>query len=240
MLLPPLTSGELYALCGDRQPFLEGAEATWWDGMTRPGREAMRQLAIDLLLTRELLERSPGPDLPVAPGVAPGVALTLAARQDPAVMVACSRPDGETAWAPRLYGIAGDRVPLRAMVLEIVMDKVHRLFGPLHEFGLMSPEAAVRFLAWWALTPFREPFARKWPPRYVSIFHSGGAAGDGELSCDELEIAPALNGTLRVTLERADSGPAEGAEPVVCDPESLRRLFARLLAVAVREDPPGH
>jgi len=219
VLLPPLTAGDLYALCGESQVTLEGDEATWWAGMTEPGRAAMKAVAVDMLLSRELL--LPGSDDSLE--VAPGVAVTLAARQDPSVMVACTRPDGVTAWAPRLYGIGDPGQRPRAIVLEIVMDKVHGLFGPLHEFGLMSVDAAVRFLTWWVQTPFRARYTRKEPPRQVAVFRA--AEGDAEMACHELLITLERNGALSVTVDR-DEGPPE---TVTCEPRSLARLFARLL-----------
>jgi hypothetical protein len=225
VLLPPLSAGELYALGGDSQLMLDGDEASWWAGMTGPGRTAMKAVALDMLVTRELLESgSPG----VA--VAPGVALTLEARQDPAVMVACARPDGVTAWAPRLYGVGpSGGGPPRAMVLEIVMDRIHRLFGPLHEFGLMSTEAAVRFLTWWVQTPFRARHARKEPPRYVSVFRGSPS---GEVMCDELGITLERHGMVGVTVE-----PHEGrTTSVTCEPAALARLFTRIID---RRYPPG-
>ncbi len=219
VLLPPLTAGDLYALCGESQVTLEGDEATWWAGMTEPGRAAMKAVAVDMLLSRELLV--PGSDDSLE--AAPGVAVTLAARQDPSVMVACTRPDGVAAWAPRLYGIGDPGQRPRAIVLEIVMDKVHGLFGPLHEFGLMSVDAAVRFLTWWVQTPFRARYTRKEPPRQVAVFRAGERGA--EMECHELMITLERNGTLSVTVDR-DEGPPE---TVTCEPRSLARLFARLL-----------
>jgi hypothetical protein len=219
VLLPPLTSGELYALGGDGQVPLEGDEEQWWAGMTEPGRASMKALAVDMLISRELLVR---PDAQEDLAVAPAVALTLAARQDPSVMVACARPDGVTAWAPRLYGLAEPGHPPQAMVLEIIMDKIHGLFGPLHEFGLMSVDAAARFVTWWAQTPFRARHARKEPPRHVSVFRG---LPDGELACDELAITPARDGTLGVTLEPHD----QPATSVVCAPGPMTRLVLRML-----------
>lgn len=219
VLLPPLTAGDLYALCGESQVTLEGDEATWWAGMTAPGRAAMKAVAVDMLLSRELLVPGSGDSFTVAPSVA----VTLAARQDPSVMVACTRPDGVTAWAPRLYGIGDPGQRPRAIVLEIVMDKVHGLFGPLHEFGLMSPDAAVRFLTWWVQTPFRARYTRKEPPRQVTVFRASGDSAD--LECHELIITLERNGVLSVTVDR-DDGPSE---TVTCEPRSLARLFSRLL-----------
>ena len=220
-LLPPLTAGDLYALCGESQITLEGEEAAWWAGMTEPGRAAMKAVAVDMLLSRNLLV--PGPEGTY--DVAPGVAVTLAARQDPSVMVACTRPDGVTAWAPKLYGIGDPGERPHAIVLEIVMDKIHGLFGPLHEFGLMSVDAAVRFLTWWVQTPFRARYTRKEPPRQVTVFRAPAADPGGDLECHELVITLAANGTLGVTVERDDGAP----ETVTCEPRSLARLLSRLL-----------
>jgi hypothetical protein len=221
VLLPPLTAGDLYALCGESQVTLEGDEATWWAGMTAPGRAAMKAVAVDMLLSRDLLV--PGSDGSFE--VAPGVAVTLAARQDPSVMVACTRPDGVTAWAPRLYGIGEPGQRPRAIVLEIVMDKIHGLFGPLHEFGLMPVDAAVRFLTWWVQTPFRARYTRKEPPRQVTVFRAPAADPGAEMECHELVITLERTGVLGVTVDRDDGRP----ETVTCEPRSLARLFARLL-----------
>lgn len=221
VLLPPLTAGDLYALCGESQITLEGDEATWWAGMTEPGRAAMKAVAVDMLLSRELLV--PGSDDSFE--VAPGVAVALAARQDPSIMVACTRPDGVTAWAPRLYGIGEPGERPRAIVLEIVMDKIHGLFGPLHEFGLMSVDAAVRFLTWWVQTPFRARYTRKEPPRQVTVFRAPAGDSGAEMECHELVITLESNGILGVTVDR-DEGPPE---TVTCEPRSLARLFTRLL-----------
>jgi len=235
VLLPPLTSGELYALGGDSQVPLEGDEERWWAGMTVPGRASMKALALDLLMSRELLAH-PGHDTSgeetgeAGLAVSPAVAMTLAARQDPSVMVACARPDGVTAWAPRLYGITDPDGPPRAMVLEIVMDKIHGLFGPLHEFGLMSAEAAARFVTWWAQTPFRARHARKEPPRHVSVFRG---LPDGELACDELAITPARDGTLGVWVEPH----GQPATELVCAPGPMTRLILRMLEGMPAQSP---
>ena len=71
-----------------------------------------------------------------------------------------------------MYGLGEDGRPLRAVVVEMVTGRAHKLFGPLHEFVLMSPAAAGKALAAWAATPLRTGLRRQPQGRTVCVYRN--------------------------------------------------------------------
>ena len=218
--LPMLSAAELYALCGTNQVLTEQDEQQRWVDMTEAARAQLAAAATDFLLDRELLRRpdqdgvgtvSPvngltathGPqvmDLPMAPPLA----LIITARQCPLVVAAGTRPDGGTAGAPRMYGLGEDGRPLRAVVVEMVTGRAHKLFGPLHEFVLMSPTMAGEAFAAWAATPLRGGLLRRPQDRTVSVYRNQSGLG---LTCGRLTLTATAPGIVTAVREPADSDP---------------------------------
>ena len=240
--LPMLSAAELYALCGARQVLTEEDEQRRWAGMAETARAQLAAAAISFLLDRALLRRpepgaggaagaagtADGPaatrgtemtDLPMAPPLA----LIIAARQCPAVVAAGTRPDGSTTGAPRMYGLGEDGRPLRAVVVEMVTGRAHKLFGPLHEFVLMSPAAAGKALAAWAATPLRTGLRRQPQGRTVSVYRNQPGHG---LTCDQVTVTATGHGS--VTAARGPAG--SGTPPVTCGQAELAALLTGMLA----------
>jgi hypothetical protein len=223
--LPMLSATELYALCGSRQVLTEEDEVRRWSGMSEAARAQLAAAATDFLLDRQLLRRpdhdSCGEmaDLPMTPPLA----LITAARQYPAVVAAGTRPDGDTAGAPRLYGLGEDGRPLRAVVVEMITGRAHKLLGPLHEFVLMSPAKAGQALAAWAITPLRTGLRRQPQARAVSIYrHPPGQ----DLISYQFTITATRHGDLTVIREHADS---DAPVSEISDQAGLTALLTGLL-----------
>ncbi len=238
--LPMLSAAELYALCGPRQVLTEDEEVRRWAGMSEADRAKLIAAATGFLLDRELLRRPdnshdvsgpasdrggiPTVDLPMAPPLA----LIIAARQYPAVVAAGTRPDGDTAGVPRLYGLREEGRPLRAVVVEMITGRAHNLFGPLHEFVLMSPARAGQALAAWAATPLRTGLRRQPPARTVSVYrHPPGR----DLIGDQVDITTTRHGEMTVSREPAGPG---ALTPATSDQAGLAALLTGML---IEEQP---
>jgi hypothetical protein len=215
--LPMLSAAELYALCGTSQVLSEQDEQQRWAGMTEPAHAQLTAAATSFLLDRELLRRpdqdgtgaaGPADGIPATPStrvldlpMAPPLALIITARQCPVVVAAGTRPDGSTAGTPRMYGLGEDGHPLRAVVVEMVTGRAHKLLGPLHEFVLMSPTAAGEALAAWAATPLRTGLRRQPQDRKVSVYRNQPGVG---LTCDRVTVT--ATGRDSVTAVREPAG----------------------------------
>jgi len=238
--LPMLSAAELYTLCGTSQVLTEENEQQRWAAMTGPARAGLASAATDFLLDRGLLRRpaqdasgaattptdpratdgSHPADLPMSPPLA----LIITARQYPAVVAAGTRrAGGGAAGAPRMYGLAEDGSPLRAVVVEMVTGRTHKLFGPLHEFVLMSPAAAGSALAAWARTPLRTGLRRQPQDRTVSVYRNRPGHG---LTCDRLTVTGTGDGS--VTAVREQPGPGIPG-PVTCGQAELTALVTGML-----------
>jgi hypothetical protein len=237
--LPMLSAAELYALCGARQVLTEQDEQQRWAGLTEEDRAQLAAAATSFLLDRELLRQpdqdgngtagpADGPtaahgtqvmDLPMAPPLA----LIITARQCPVVVAAGTRPNGSTAGAPRMYGLGEDAHPLRAVVVEMVTGRAHKLFGPLHEFVLMSPALAGQALATWAATPGRTGRRRQPHDRTVSVYRNQPGPG---LTCDRLTVTTTGPGNVTAVREPAGS---DTPVPVSYGRAALADLVTRML-----------
>jgi hypothetical protein len=225
--LPMLSAAELYALCGARQVLTEHDEQQRWAALTEEGRAQLAAAATSFLLDRELLRRleqdssaqdgngaaGPADGLIAAHGtqvmdlpMAPPLALIITARQCPVVVAAGTRPDGSTTGTPRMYGLGENGRPLRAVVVEMVTGRAHKLLGPLHEFVLMSPAMAGQALAAWAATPPRAGLRRQPHDRTVSVYRHQPGSG---LSRDRLTVTATGPGNMTAVRE-----PAGSATPV--------------------------
>ena len=105
-----------------------------------------------------------------------------------------------------MYGLGEDAHPLRAVVVEMVTGRAHKLFGPLHEFVLMSPALAGQALATWAATPGRTGRRRQPHDRTVSVYRHQPGSG---LSRDRLTVTATGPGNMTAVRE-----PAGSATPV--------------------------
>ena len=250
VMLPVMSAGELYTVCGTSQVLTEDGELRRWAQMTGGDRTQVIAAATYMLMDRELL-RLPDqdgtsaaaplaetvkallagpagarpPDLPMSPPLA----LIVAARQCPVMVAAGTRPDGVVMGSPRMYGLGEEGRPLRAVVVEMVTDQAHKLFGSLHEFVLMSPAAAGKALAAWAATPLRTRLRRQPQARAISVYRNPPGPG---LTCDRLTVTAA--GPGRVTLAREPAGPAAplgpaGLAPVTCGQAELTALLTGIL-----------
>jgi hypothetical protein len=155
--------------------------------------------------------------------MAPELALILAARQCPSLVVTCERSDAVGRLLPRLYGLAEVGQPVRTLVFELVTSRVHRLFGPLHEFVLMSPDSAGEFLVRWTEMSPKDRFWRKEQLRVVSMIRHRPAEN---LTTDKVAIMPAENGAIRLT-RTSDEQPGE---PMVLDRDSVTRMLTSMLS----------
>lgn len=156
--LPALSAAELWVLCGDRQVLADEAEMRWWAAITEPDRGKLATAMMDFLADRGLLRRDeaapPAPGFgelaPSAMPMMPGLALIVAARQQPAVVAVAISADGSAEGAPRMFGLAEHGQPPRVVVAEYISEQVTEPFGRLHHFSLLSVRRAGHALATWA------------------------------------------------------------------------------------------
>ncbi len=236
--LPTLSVAELWVLCGTDQVLAVESELRWWTGLSGPEREKLTAAILDLLTHRELLRPASGEHVDSTPEgkaqvpMAPDLAMIVAARQYPAVVAVAKEADGPSEGAPRMYGLAQDGQPTRALVGEFISARktnTPRLFGPLHVSSLMSPRHAGHVLAVWATAadsgrsgPWRR--SRKDKSRIVDIYrHREGET----LTCDRVTIAAAdAEDQCTVTRQRPGASPDP---PAVCDQAGLASLLAGML-----------
>lgn len=237
--LPTLSAAELWVLCGTDQVLAAPSEVRWWTGLSDPEREKLTAAILDLLTYRELLRPADGehadhgPEGTAGLPMAPELAMIVAARQYPAVVALAKDADGSAEGAPRMYGLAQDGQPTRALVGEFISARktnAPRPFGPLHVSSLMSPRHAGHVLAVWATaadTSRSAPWkrSRKDRPRIVDIYqHPEGET----LTCDRVTVA-ATEDQHTVTRQRPDANPDP---PAVCDQDGLASLLAGILTRA--------
>jgi hypothetical protein len=218
--LPVLSAAELWVLCGDQQVLADEAEARWWTALPAADREKYGTAMVDLLIHRQLVRRPDDPGSTRLPMTAE-LAMIVAARQLPAVVVVCAKPDGATDQAPRMYGLAETGQSPRAVVSEVVFPPKEEAFGPMHHFSLVSPARAGKILATWAAAQDKTGFLSRKPKashRVIDVFHH--RTGE-DLTRTRLEVDTA-GASVELTRQRA------GGEP-----ESPERLTADELASRV-------
>ena len=234
--LPVLSTGELWVLCGDQQVLADEAEARWWTSMSEPERAKYAAMIIDFLLDRGLLRRpdatdpgpaAGGPELPMAPELA----MIVAARQRPAVVVVGSLADGSAGEAPRMYGLADAGQPPRVLIGDVNSPASQPAFGPLHHFSLMSPVLAGRVLALWATAPGAPGKGgflsrKKDRTKIVDLYHN--RPGE-QLTRDRLTVLPGESGQFQVSRQSPGTEPTM---PVTHDLDQLADLLTAMLTGA--------
>lgn len=222
--LPALSAAELWVLCGDQQVLADEAESRWWAAMPDAERQKYATAMVDFLVHRELVRRPDEPGSTSLPMTA-GLAMVVAARQSPAVVVVCTNADGQADQAPRMYGLAQEGRSPRAVVSEVVFPPKEESFGPMHHFSLVSPERAGRILATWATAREKAGFLSRKPKpglRVIDVYHH--RTGE-DLTRDRLVIDPA-GATFELTRQRVDGAPEQ---PVRRSTDELSSLVISLL-----------
>jgi hypothetical protein len=136
-----------------------------------------------------------------------------------------STSDADMAGVPRLYGLGEEGRPLRAVVVEMITGRAHHLFGPLHEFVLMSPAMAGHALAAWAATPLRTGLRRQPQARTVSVYrHPPGQ----DLIGGQVDITTRQG---ELTVSREPGGPG-ALTPATSDQAELAALLTGMLTEA--------
>lgn len=234
--LPPLTAAELWVLCGTAQVLADEAEFGWWSRKTEDQRRAMAASIPDLLRERSLVRPTDATWEAVVPArlpMTPALAMIVAARQGPSVVAVGIRADGSSNGTPRMFGLAYDGQPLRAVVGEYIADPMAKpygaVLGPEHKFSLLSPGRAGHVLAVWAATSGRRlgvrgrvSGSRSGRTRVISVFRHQ----DGQMqTCERVSVAGASE-PFDVSRERT------GAEPQLATPctrDELARLLTQIL-----------
>jgi len=222
--LPALSAAELWVLCGDQQVLADEAEARWWTTMSDAEREKYATAMVDFLVHRELVRRPDEPGSTRLPMTA-GLAMIVAARQMPTVVVVCTNAEGQTDQAPRMYGLAQAGQSPRAVVSEVVFPPKEEAFGPMHHFSLVSPERAGKILATWAIAREKTGFLSRKPKpsrRVIDVYHH--RTGE-DLTRDRLVVDPA-GATCELTRQRVDGVPEQ---PVQRNTDELTGLVISLL-----------
>lgn len=205
--LPVLSAAELWVLCGDQQVLADEAEVRWWTSKSQADQEKYATAMVDFLIDRQLIRRPEDPESTKLPMTAE-LAMIVAARQLPAVVVVCTEADGSADQAPRLYGLAEIGQAPRALVSEVVFPAKQPAFGPMHHFSLVSPERAGKILASWAAAREKTGFLNRRPKashRVIDVYrHRSGE----DLLRDRLQVDAAAD---KVELTRQRAGAA--AEP---------------------------
>lgn len=230
-----LSGAELWALCGTSQVLADEQELRWCNSKTEARQRALTKSILVLLTTRNLvLTGSPdgAPDSasgPLASRVllAPALALVVAARRQPAVAVIGVGPDGSARNTPRMFGLAGDSEPVRAVVFEHISAKPLRSpvpVGPAHRFSLLSPAKEGHVLASWAASTGKNGgLLRRTPrPRLGNVVRWRPA---GQLTIDRLAVAGDGEPFL-LTYLRPGAEPAKGVPSYTSD---LAHLLTKLL-----------
>lgn len=221
--LPVLSAAELWVLCGETQVLADEAELSWWRSKPETEREQYAVAMTDLLVDRELIRPPEDPAASTAPMTAE-LAMIVAARQMPAVVVVCTSADGADGAAgdaPRMYGLAEGERPPRVLVSEIVSPARKPAFGPLHHFSLVSPQRAGRILALWAAAPAASAKVGA-AERMIDVYRN--RPGEG-LTKDRVVVGAAA-GVVEATRERPGSAPEP---PSRCGPDELARLVTSVL-----------
>jgi hypothetical protein len=234
--LPALTAAELWVLCDTDQVLADEAEREWWNRKTEEQRQAMATSIADLLGERKLIgdtDPSQGADVPARLRMTPRLAMIVAARQRPSVVAIGIRADGSVNGTPRMFGLAWDGQPLRAVVGEYIgppMPKpVGPVLGPEHKFSLLSGARAGHVLAVWASTSGtqmgvrgRISRAQGGKTRVIDVLrHQADQLHTGERVCVAGASEP-----FRLSRQRAGAEP----EPAIpCTRDELARLLTEIL-----------
>jgi hypothetical protein len=238
--LPPLSAAELWVLCGTDQVLADEAELSWWNRKTEAQRRAMATSIPDLLRERKLIgdansDQGAAGD-PARLPMSPALAMVVAARQRPSVVAVGIRADGSTNGTPRMFGLATDGRPLRAVVGEYIGDPMPRPYGPVlgpqHKFSLLSAARAGHVLAVWAGNSGIRPGVRgrmrglgPGKTRVIDVFrYSRGQPPSPERvsvtgAGEPLEVSRQCQGT-------------EPESPVPCTRDELARLLTDVLTRA--------
>jgi hypothetical protein len=243
--LPALTAAELWVLCGTDQVLADEAERQWWSRKTEEQRRAMATSIADLLGERKLIRNtdpSQGADVPALLQMAPRLAMIIAARQRPSVVALGIRADGSVNGTPRMFGLAQDGQPLRAVIGEYIgqpMPKpVGPVLGPEHKFSLLSGARAGHVLAVWASTSGtrmgvrgRISRAQGGKTRVINVFRH---QADRLLSPERVCVAGASE-PFCVSRQRTGGEPEPAIEPdpaIPCTRDELARLLTQILTAA--------
>ena len=155
----------------------------------------------------------------------PELAMIVAARQRPAVVVVCTTADGQADQAPRMYGLAQAGQSPRAVLSEVIFPPKEEAFGPMHHFSLLSPQRAGKILATWATAQEKTGFLSRKPKashRVIDVYHH--RTGE-DLTRDRLEV-DAAGATLELTRQRAGGAPEPALRLTV---DELEGLVTKLL-----------
>jgi hypothetical protein len=222
--LPVLSAAELWVLCGDQQVLADEAEVQWWTTMPQADREKYATSMVDFLIHRQLIRRPDDPGSTKLPMTAE-LAMIVAARQMPAVVVVCTKAGGVADQAPRMYGLAETGQSPRAVVSEVVFPAKQPAFGPMHHFSLVSPERAGQILAKWAAAQEKTGFLSRKPranSRVIDVYHH--RSGE-DLSKDRLEV-DAAGDAIELTRQRPGGSPEP---PLPLSTDELASLITGLL-----------
>jgi len=203
--LPVLSAAELWVLCGDQQVLADEAEVQWWTAKSQIDREKYATAMVDFLIHRQLVRRPDDPGSTKLPMTAE-LAVIVAARQLPAVVVVCTKAGGVADQAPRMYGLAETGQSPRAVVSEVIFPPKEEAFGPMHHFSLVSPERAGKILATWAAAQEKTGFLSRKPKaslRVIDVYHH--RSGE-DLTRDRLEV-DAAGAALKLTRQRVGGEP---------------------------------
>lgn len=171
--LPVLSAAELWVLCGDQQVLADEGEARWWTTLPEADREKYATAMVDFLVHRQLIRIPDEPGSTSLPMTAE-LAMIVAARQRPAVVVVGKKEGGSTDQAPRMYGLAEIGRSPRAVVCEAVFPPKEEAFGPMHHFSLIGAERAGTILAAWATAKSSSGFLSRKPResrRVIDVYH---------------------------------------------------------------------
>jgi hypothetical protein len=203
--LPVLSAAELWVLCGDQQVLADEAEVSWWFSKSEADREKYATAMVDFLLDRKLIRRPDDPGSTELPMTAE-LAMIVAARQAPSVVVVCTKADGSADQAPRMYGLAEVGRPPRAIVSEVVFPPKQAAFGPMHHYSLVSPERASAIASKWAAAQDKTGLLSRKPKashRVIEVYRN--RSGE-ELTKVRLEVGVTAD-ALELTRQRAGGAP---------------------------------
>jgi hypothetical protein len=203
--LPVLSAAELWVLCGDQQVLADEAEAQWWTAMPEADREKYATAMADFMVHRQLIRLPDEPDSTEMPMTAE-LAMIVAARQRPAVVVACTKAEGSENQAPRMYGLAPTGESPRAVILEVVFPPKDDAFGPMHHFSLVGAERAGTILAAWAAAQAKTGFLSRKPKASHGVIDVYHRRSGEDLARTRLEV-DAAGATVELTREPAGDEP---------------------------------
>jgi hypothetical protein len=239
--LPVLSAAELWVLCGEQQVLADEAEVRWWRSKSGADREKYATAMVDFLIDRKLVRRpddsiSPEGRPPAPPGagaknpttempMTAELAMIVAARQAPSVVVVCTRADGSADQAPRMYGLAEVGRSPRAVVSEVVFPAKQAAFGPMHHYSLASPERAGAILSKWAAAQDKSGLlSRKPKPSHRVIDVYRNRSGE-ELTRDRLKVSVTAD-AFELTRQRSAGAPEP---PISVSAAELTDLLTTLM-----------